>query len=500
MQIHELSRKRQTNEGLGDIAKSVSTALGHSVAKGAGYDLSKNEPTKSAGILDPNQKLAAVMKEPAMVKLATQYADEWVKSQPSQAPAVTTAPATTAPAPAGETPEQKRIRLQKAAQQSIDKTAVPAPAKTAAPSPADIRQAKQGQAAQGAQAQMAPFNKLPADQVATQSANIRQAKQAQAAKNAQAQMSVVKEDTAVATPGTYNKKTGAAKLGGKTMTALSDLPPNVQQQIQAKQDLEQQTGRPNPYLTPAAQQPAPVTTQPATPATAQGFNAGNVNKLPGMGQQKPAPAPAAKTANFAGPAGYSSTTTSTQPGATTQPAAKTAPAQQQAPADQAPDYIKNFLQFANQKTAMRDSTTYRTLGLADAEKSKLKPQLDAAKQKVIGAQGDPAATKEAVKNYILTAMAALQLVASENKVAASSTQAPAYGQQAPTTPAAGQASGTNQNQPIDVTALIQAAGLAPAALTKAGSIMQKATGNSNLSATGDDAIDGMLQLMGYNVS
>jgi hypothetical protein len=498
MQIHELNRKRPTNEG---VLGAIGTALGQAVSPVA-------TQASSAGILVPDQKLAAVMKNPAMVKLATQYADEWVKSQPSQAPAVTTAPATTAPAPAGETPEQKRIRLQKAAQQNIDKTAVStpqAPTQPAAQTPADIRKAKQTQAGQAAQSQMAPFSNLPADQAATQAANIRKAKQAQAAQAAQNQMAV-KEDTAVATPGTYNKKTGAAKLGGKTMTALSDLPPNVQQQIQAKQDLEQQTGRANPYMTPAAQQPEPAakTTAPA-PATAQGFNAGNVNKLPGMGQQKPAPAPAAKTANFAGPAGYSSTTTSTQPGTTTQPSAKTAPAQQQSPAAQSPDYIKNFLQFANQKTAMRDSTTYRTLGLADAEKSKLKPQLDAAKQKVIGAQGNPAATKEAVKNYILTAMAALQLVASENKVAASSTQAPAYGQQGnaqsnATNPAAGQTNATNQSQPIDVNALMKAAGLAPDALTKAGPIIQKATGNGNLSATGDDAIDGMLQLMGYNVS
>jgi hypothetical protein len=46
--------------------------------------------------------------------------------------------------------------------------------------------------------------------------------------------------TAPATPtststaaGTYNKKTGAATLGGKTMTALSDLPPHVQKKIGA---------------------------------------------------------------------------------------------------------------------------------------------------------------------------------------------------------------------------------------------------------------------------
>jgi hypothetical protein len=33
------------------------------------------------------------------------------------------------------------------------------------------------------------------------------------------------------TPGTYDKKTGAAILGGKKMTALSDLPPHIQKQL-----------------------------------------------------------------------------------------------------------------------------------------------------------------------------------------------------------------------------------------------------------------------------
>jgi hypothetical protein len=36
------------------------------------------------------------------------------------------------------------------------------------------------------------------------------------------------------TGGTYNKKTGAAKLGGKTMVSASDLPPNIQKQLQQK--------------------------------------------------------------------------------------------------------------------------------------------------------------------------------------------------------------------------------------------------------------------------
>ena len=447
MQIHELSRKRRTDEGIMDVVKGVgkaaATGLGHAVAAGAGYDLSKNTTAKSAGILDPAQKLAAVMKEPQMVKLATQYADEWVKSIPSplqQAqPAPQTAPQT---APAGETPEQKRIRLQKAAQQNIDKTAVPAPTKTAAPTPADIRQVKQAQAAQAAQAQM----------------------------------SAVKEDTAVATPGTYNKKTGAAKLGGKTMTALSDLPPAVQQQIQAKQDLEQQTGRPNPYTTPAAQQPAPTATQTTAPAKTTGTT------MPITPYQTPG--------------------AGTNPNPTTQ----TKP---QIPASIPSDYINNFEAWANQKIAMRDPTTYRTIALADVKnttnKENLKTEIEKAKQEVIKAQGDPAATKEAVKNYILTALAAGQLIASQNRVASASTQAPAYGQQgtaqpSATRPAADQSNSASQGQPIDIQALIKNAGLDATALQKAAAVMQKATRNNKLRATGDDAIDGMLELMGYKVS
>jgi hypothetical protein len=74
-------------------------------------------------------------------------------------PAATTSTAPTAPtaAPAGETPEQKRIRLQKAAQQNADKTAT-------------------------------PFSKLPANQGEIQAGNIRQQKQTVAAQTAQAGM------------------------------------------------------------------------------------------------------------------------------------------------------------------------------------------------------------------------------------------------------------------------------------------------------------------------
>jgi hypothetical protein len=463
MQIHELNRPRRTNEGAGWDA--IKTSVSNAVADATGQDRQAN--AASAGILIPKQKLAAVMREPAMVKLATQYADEWVK------------------------------------------------------------------------------------------------KQAQA----------VPEAEAVAAPGTYNKKTGAAKLGGKTMTALSDLPPAVQQQIQAKQqELEKQTGRPNPYMTPAAP-------QPTTPATvdAQRFNYNNVAKMPGVanataaaqttpatGSQvnkaKPdnpnikdqtryvqgragsgAGGAATKFAKYdpaisavanagqgintmvrggvaaqqpAAPAKATGTSMPLNPrqvpGAGTNPN-PTNPVGYKAATAPSSAYVTDFLKWANEKVAMRDSATYKMLGLTAAENSDLKAELDAAKQEVITAQGNPAATKTAVKNYILTALAALQLVSSQNTVKAASPEAPAYGQQpAPAgqsgktgaatsnstapTPATGQLTGSN------AVAFLNKAGLTAQVLGSAGQAIQKQTGNRQLSTTGDSVIDTMLEGMGYTVS
>jgi hypothetical protein len=515
MQIHELNRPRRTNEGAGWDA--IKTSVSNAVADATGQDRQAN--AASAGILDPKQKLAAVMKEPQMVKLATQYADEWLKD---------------------------------------------------------------------------PRSKV------------------------QAQAQAVPEDTAVA-PGTYNKKTGAAKLGGKTMTALSDLPPAVQQQIQAKQqELEKQTGQPNPSTVPT--KPAAGTPAPNT-INAPGFNYNNVMKMPGMekyatpatatntsaqtppatgsqvnkakpdnpnikdqtryvqgragsgtggdatkfakydpatsavanagqginnmvrggvaAQQLAAPAKATGTAMPLKPyqvpgagtnpnptkPGQPATTTpapatgtpmplkpyqvpgaGTDPNPTTQPVGATKP---QIPAATPNNYMDDFEAWANQKTAMRDSTTYRTIGLADVknttQKENLKAELAAARQAVDTAKGNPTETKEAVKNYILTVLAGAQLIASQNKVAAASTQPPAA-QQAPKTAAAntvsgaGQTNAANAAQPIDINALLKSAGLDPVALQKAATVMQKATRNNKLRATGDDAIDGMLGLMGYKVS
>ena len=468
MQIHELNRPRRTDEGAGWDA--IKTSVSNAVADATGQD--RQSSAASAGILDPKQKLAAVMKEPQMVKLATQYADEWLKD---------------------------------------------------------------------------PRSKV----------------------QAQAQAQAVPEDTAVATPGTYNKKTGAAKLGGKTMTALSDLPPAVQQQIQAKQqELEKQTGRPNPYMAPTAQ-------QPTAPVDAQRFNYNNVTKMPGVAnaatatqaqtppavgsrinkadpnnpnikdqtkyvqgragsgvggdatkfakydpatsavanagqginnmvrggvaaQQQAAPAKTTGTAMPLKP--YQVPGAGTNPNPTTQPANSTKP---QIPASVPASYMDDFLNWATQKTAMRDSTTYRTISLADVknttQKENLKAELAAAEKEVKDSAGNPARTKTAVTNYILTALAGAQLIASQNKVASASAYVatPQTGS-APAT--AGQSSTASLAQPIDINALVKGSGLDPFALQKAGQAIQKVTRNNKLRATGDDAIDGMLSLMGYKVS
>ena len=322
MQIHELNRPRRTDEGVWDVVKGVgkaaATGLGQSIAAGAGYNLSKNSATVSAGILDPKQKLAAVMKEPAMVKLATDYADEWLKLQ-SQA-----------------VPEALSVK-----------------------------------------------------------------------------------------------------------DFMADAPPAMQKQLQQK-----------------LQNLTPATTPPGQPAN--------------------------------------TTTPTTAATAVTNPAKA--------------KYLKDFLEFANEKIAMRDPTTYKMIGLTSLytadKKYSLKQQLDAAKQAVIKAQGNSAATKEAVKNYILTALAAAQLMASGNKVAAATPQAPALGRQTPAAGKTGAAasttppttSATGQTTGSNAVAMITQSGLPAATLAKAGQFIQTATGNKQLSTTGDSVIDTMLEGMGYTVS
>ena len=134
--------------------------------------------------------------------------------------------------------------------------------------------------------------------------------------------------------------------------------------------------------------------------------------------------------------------------------------------------------------------------------------MDAAKKQVIKAQGNSAATKEAVTNYILTALAATQLMASGNKVAAATPQAPALGRQTPAAGKTGAAatttppttSATGQITGSGAVALLTKAGLTAQILGSAGQAIQTVTGNRQLSTTGDSVIDTMLEGMGYTVS
>jgi len=425
MQIHELNSPRRTDEGLGSWAKAVgkAAATGLAQAVSPGLGTTQNMSTKSAGILDPKKKLAAVMKEPAMVKLATQYAKEWSQMPQMQA-----------------TPVPEAI---------AERVSVPG---TVATKPAAVP-------AQGFNADN--LMKLPGMQ-----------KYAAPAAGTQPQTQ----------PGTRVNKADPNN-------------PNIKDQNRYVQ------GRAGFGSGSDATKFAKY--DPATSAVAnagQGIN--NMVKGGVAAQQQAAPEKPTGTAMPLKPFQV--------PGAGTNPTPAAAVGYKTAAAPQnsaAATYLKNFLAFANQKIAMRDSSTYKMIGLADVEKSKLKPELDAAKQAVVAAQGNPTATEAAVKNYILTAMAGAQLIASENAVAAATPQAPAYGQQAATpgaqtgtASAPAPAAATGQLTGSNAVALLNKAGLGTKVLTPAGQAIQAVTNNKQLSTTGDSVIDTMLEGMGYTVS
>ena len=106
------------------IGTSIAKGIGTSIAKGVGTALDQQLGIKGADILD--QPLPGETPEQTRIRLqkaAQQQADKVPNTAPT-----TALPAT---APAGETPEQKRIRLQKAAAQRINNPAAPAVVPTA---------------------------------------------------------------------------------------------------------------------------------------------------------------------------------------------------------------------------------------------------------------------------------------------------------------------------------------------------------------------------------
>ena len=554
MQIHELNRWRRTDEGFMDVVKSAGTALKQAVSPGLGT--TQNTSTKSAGILDPKQKLAAVMKEPAMVKLATKYAKEWTQMPQMQATPVPEAVATR-PAPAATKPTiadapgfnynniMKMPGMAKNTQPAAPavQTAPAQPTTTTTTNTAGSRinranpdnpnikdQNKYVQGRAGSGANPGQFAKYDPATSATANA-------AQGINNMTRGGVAAQTPQPAATTGIQGIKSNVDVNTLPKFDGIVDVSPKIKPAPQVK-DAKGRTWTKLPGGWTMDGTKREIDRQDSTYLAfddawrkANGATPGNVGvpgaKAAGNAQTsqpagtamplKPYQVPGAGTNPNPTKPGQPTTTTTPAtgtamplkpfqvPGAGTNPN-PTKPAAATAPQPTAAaTYLKNFLAFVNKKIAIRDSATYKMIGLADAEKSKLKPQLDAAKQQVVAAQGNPAATEAAVKDYILTAMAAAQLVASENTVAAAQPQAPAYGQQqaasgnnaATTTapaPAAGQLTGSN------AVALLNKVGLTAKVLTPAGQAIQSATGNRQLSTTGDSVIDTMLESMGYTVS
>jgi hypothetical protein len=467
MQIHELNRPRCVNEGIMDVVKGVGGAAKTALATAAGID--PNAGAASAGILDPKQKLAAVMKNPDMVKLATQYADEWLKKQAQPVPeAVATVKSKD---DISKFSPQAQQQITQARQQDLEK-------QTGRPNPFMTPAAQQPKTPAPADAQRFNYNnvaKIPGvanAATATQPTTI-----ASRVNKADPNNPNIKDQTKYvqgrAGSGTGGDATKFAKYDPAT-SAVANAGQGINNMVKGGVTAQAQPGQPQ---------------QPATTAPAKSTGTATPLKpfqVPGVGTN---PNPTA--------------TPTTSPNTTTPTTAAT-----RVTDPVKAKYLKDFLEFANEKIAMRDPTTYKMIGLTSlytaVQKYSLKTELDAAKQAVIKAQGDPVATKEAVKNYILTALAAAQLMLSGNKLAAATPQAPALGRQTPAPGKAGTVatttSPTTSATGSGAVKLLTDAGLPEATLTKAGQAIQTVTGNKQLSTSGDSVIDTMLQGMGYTVS
>ena len=504
MQIHELSRRRRSDEGFMDIARGLGDAAG--VTKGQ---------AASAGILDKDAKLAAVRKNSDMKRVAAQLAAGWTAEAAKLAKAAPAAAEIPQPATPAATPPKPKAPPGFNAANVMKMPGMPGqPVTPGAITP--------------------PATKPLPEAV-----------------------------------GTYNKKTGAANLDGKTMTSLSDLPPAIQQQIQAKQQAltapaatttpaPAATTTPAPAATtpakpgappgfnaanimqmpgmqPAGKKPAPAATTPPKPGAPPGFNAANVMKMPGMpgqpvtpgaitpGAAKPGPAaPGAATPPTRGGAGaFDGMTNRLAKGGAGQPDAP-APAPTPAPAASAeePYWIK-FLEYVNKKTAIRDASTYQMIGLKQIQdQSGYKNELDAAKAKILQAYKAGQDVTPAATEYILIAMAGAQLISSKNRAGveleqpevdpnnpdAAAGATGADGAAADDAAADGAAPGAAPvagGKILDiggVQAVFKNYGVDPAMLSKLGTALQQASGTNAVTKTGNGTVDNMLRALGFKVT
>jgi hypothetical protein len=233
------------------------------------------------------------------------------------------------------------------------------------------------------------------------------------------------------------------------------------------------------------------------------------------GAAKPGPAaPGAATPPIRGGAGaFDDMTNRLAKGGAGQPDAETPPVETP-PAGSAEDaYWKQFLAYVNKKTAIRDASTYQMIGLKQIQdQSGFKNELEAAKAKILQAYKDGQDVTPAATEYILTAMAGAQLISSKNRAgveleqpevdpnnpdaAAGADGAAADGAAPGTAPTAG-------GKILDtagVQAVFKNNGVDPAVLYKLGKTLQQTSGTTAVNTTGNGTVDNMLKALGFKVT
>jgi hypothetical protein len=501
MQIHELSRRRRADEGIMDIARGIGDAVG--VTKGQ---------AASAGILDKDAKLAAVRKNSDMKRVAAEFAAGWNKEAATLAK---TAPAAgAAPLPVAEDTD--------AAPTSAEQDAADARVAASGASPEEV--AKQ-RAAREQTIAARTSRTAPTVKTADPSVDPRLNPIANPRLNPTANPAINPTANPRLNPTANPAINPTANPAAATTTPTKPgAPPGFNAANVMKM----------PGMQPAGKKPAPAT--PTKPGTPPGFNAANVMKMPGMpgqpatpgaitpGATKPAPATTTPTKSGT-PPGFNAANVMKMPGMPGQPtvpgAAKPAPATPAAaatppaaPATAAPpkntataEYLKKFLAYVNQKTAIRDSTTYQMIGLNQIlYQSGLRAELDKAKAEVLKAYEAGQDVTAAATDYILTAMAGAQLISSKNRAGVdqqlpdpvTAPDATTGGAPPGTTAAApGAASGSLSKE--DVQGLFKLNGVDSAMLTKLGTALQQASGTNTVNRTGNNTIDNMIRALGFKV-
>ena len=232
MQIHELTKK-QLNEvdlagpeglanqtktayqvakqpgALGSLVKSQQTApQGSGMLQRAKTALASNPLTSTAALAQSDfvKRMQTVKNSAAMKQVAANIQQQWEQTRKTF-PAAQAAPAAaTTPAVNYNVPAYLRKQKTQAAQQAPTPTTT-----TSAPGYSSVKTNQQ------ASIPSVGKSNLPTPTQATQ----------------QTKTVPTTPASASTTAGTYNKKTGAATLGGKSMVAAKDLPPNIQKQIAA---------------------------------------------------------------------------------------------------------------------------------------------------------------------------------------------------------------------------------------------------------------------------